>query len=224
MIFNNLDQVNTSNIPVVIVGSGPAAITLALELEKNYIKSLIIEAGEDKYNYDSQKNYKAEIIGDDISSLTHSRLRQFGGTSGHWGGWCKPLEDYNFNNWNINKNDLDKYSSRTCEILGIKNEFRNVELDRYFEQIEFQYSKVRFAKKFRNQIEKSKYIKLVLNTQVTYFGGDDNTTRYAACYSNGKKNKIKSKYFVLACGGIENSRILLWTKEKILALSTLIYL
>ena len=214
MIFNNLDQVNTSNIPVVIVGSGPAAITLALELEKNYIKSLIIEAGEDKYNYDSQKNYKAEIIGDDISSLTHSRLRQFGGTSGHWGGWCKPLEDYNFNNWNINKNDLDKYSSRTCEILGIKNEFRNVELDRYFEQIEFQYSKVRFAKKFRNQIEKSKYIKLVLNTQVTYFGGDDNTTRYAACYSNGKKNKIKSKYFVLACGGIENSRILLWTKEK----------
>ena len=28
------------------------------------------------------------------------------------------------------------------------------------------------------------------------------------------KKKISSKYFVLACGGIENSRLLLWTKEK----------
>ena len=26
--------------------------------------------------------------------LSESRLRQFGGTSGLWGGTCKPLEDY----------------------------------------------------------------------------------------------------------------------------------
>ena len=31
MIINSLDQLNISNIPVVIVGSGPAAITLALK-------------------------------------------------------------------------------------------------------------------------------------------------------------------------------------------------
>ena len=28
--------------------------------------------------------------------LSESRLRQFGGTSGLWGGTCKPLEDYTF--------------------------------------------------------------------------------------------------------------------------------
>ena len=99
MIFNSLEQINISNIPVVIVGSGPAAITLALELEKNNIDSLIIEAGEEKYNYDSQQNYKGEIVGDTISDLTHNRLRQFGGTSGHWGGWSKPLPNYDFYNW-----------------------------------------------------------------------------------------------------------------------------
>ena len=215
MIINSLDQLNISNIPVVIVGSGPAAITLALELEKNKIESLIIEAGEDEYSHDSQQNYKGEVVGKNVGDdLTHNRLRQFGGTSGHWGGWCKPLENYNFNNWNINKKDLDNYSNKACEILGIKNEFRNVELDSYFEQIEFQYSRVRFAKKFRNTIKKSNYIKLILKTQVTHFEGNDITTGYAVCFSNGKRYEIKSKYFVLACGGIENSRILLWTREK----------
>jgi len=215
MIINNLDQINISNIPVVIVGSGPSAITLALELEKNKIESLIIEAGEAEYSYDSQQNYKSEVVGGGMrGNLTHNRLRQFGGTSGHWGGWCKPLENYNFSNWNINKKDLEKYSSKACEILGIKNEFRNAELDNYFEQIEFQYSRVRFAKKFRDKIKKSNYIKLILKTQVTHFEGNDNTTHYAICYSNGKRYEIKSKYFVLACGGIENSRILLWTREK----------
>jgi 2-polyprenyl-6-methoxyphenol hydroxylase-like FAD-dependent oxidoreductase len=101
MIFKNLDQVDTTNIPVVIVGSGPAGITLALELEKNNIESLIIEAGDEKYSYDSQQSYNGEIVGDSISGLTHNRLRQFGGTSGHWGGWSRPLEEYNFEKWNI---------------------------------------------------------------------------------------------------------------------------
>ena len=40
MIFNSLEEINISNIPVVIVGSGPAAITLALELEKNGYESI----------------------------------------------------------------------------------------------------------------------------------------------------------------------------------------
>ena len=80
MIFNNLDQIDTSKIPVVIVGSGPAAITLAIELEKNNIDSLVIEAGEEKYNHESQQNYQGQIVGDSITGLTHNRLRQFGGS------------------------------------------------------------------------------------------------------------------------------------------------
>ena len=32
--------------------------------------------------------------------------------------------------------------------------------------------------------------------------------------NNKEKYELKSKIFILCCGGIENSRILLWTKEK----------
>ncbi len=214
MILNNLDQINLSKIPVVIIGSGPAAITLALELEKNNIESLVIEAGDEQYNHDSQQNYLGEIIGDDISSLTHNRLRQFGGTSGHWGGWSRPLEEYNFEKWNIKKEDLDKYSDNTCDILSIKNKFNKANLNKYFDQIDFQYSKVRFAKKYKNKISKSNKINLILKTQVTHFEGNNEKTQFVVCHSNGKRHTVYSKYFVLACGGIENSRILLWTKEQ----------
>jgi len=214
MILNNLDQINVSKIPVVIIGSGPAAITLALELEKNNIESLVIEAGDEQYNHDSQQNYQGEILGDDISSLTHNRLRQFGGTSGHWGGWSRPLEEYNFEKWNIKKEDLDKYSDNTCDILSIKNNFNKANLNKYFDQIDFQYSKVRFAKKYKNKISKSNKINLILKTQVTHFEGDNEKTQFVVCHSNGKRHIVHSKYFVLACGGIENSRILLWTKEQ----------
>ena len=103
MIFNSLDQINTFDFPVILIGSGPASITIALELEKKKISTLIIEAGKERYDHESQQNYDGEIVGDSIFGLTHNRLRQLGGTSGHWGGWCRPLEEYNFAKWNITK-------------------------------------------------------------------------------------------------------------------------
>ena len=86
MISKNLDNVNLDNFLVVIFGSGPAGITTALELEKKNIKCLIIEAGEENYSEESQELYQGKTIGDEIMPLSKSRLRQFGGTSGHWAG------------------------------------------------------------------------------------------------------------------------------------------
>jgi hypothetical protein len=175
---------------------------------------LLIEAGDENYSEISQKFYEGKIIGDPITDLSASRLRQFGGTSGHWGGWSKPMEKYNFDLWPLNANDLDIYLKRTCEILNINNQFRKSSLNEFFNQIEFQYSTVGFADKFKNHISKSNNIFLVLNTQLSHFVGSNNNTDYAVCISNSVIKKIRANYFVLACGGIENSRILLWTRNQ----------
>ena len=98
--------------------------------------------------------------------------------------------------------------------MGIKRKFDKTNLNKYLDQIQFQYSRVRFGKKYKNQIFKSDKIKLVLKTQVSHFEGNNKTTQFVVCYSNGKKYILPSKFFILACGGIENSRILLWTREK----------
>ena len=40
--------------------------------------------------------------------LSKSRPRQFGGTSGHWGGVSKPMEDYTLELWPIKPDDFNK--------------------------------------------------------------------------------------------------------------------
>jgi hypothetical protein len=214
MILKNLNNIDLDNFSVAIFGSGPAGITTALELEKKNIKCLLIEAGDENYSEISQKFYEGKIIGDLITDLSTSRLRQFGGTSGHWGGWSKPMEKYNFDLWPLKSEDLNIYLKKTCEILNINNQFRKSSLSEFFNQIEFQYSTVGFADKFKDHINKSNNIFLVLNTQLSHFVGSNNNTDYAICITNSVIKKIRAKYFVLACGGIENSRILLWTRKQ----------
>ncbi len=213
MIYNNIEEIINLNFPVLIVGSGPAGISVALKLEEKKVKCLIIEAGDEEYKEDSQAFYESKVIGDDITSLKYSRVRQFGGTSNQWGGWSKPMEEYNLSNWDIKINELKKYTEETCKILEIKNQFRKSNLDENFNQIEFQYSKVNFKEKYKSHIKNSKYINLILNTQITNFDGKENKTKSVKCIFNNKKYEIKSDYFVLATGGIENSRILLWTRQ-----------
>ena len=214
MILQNLNDINLDNFPVAIFGSGPAGITTALELEKKNIKCLLIEAGGENYSQTSQEFYKGKIVGDLVTDLSSNRLRQFGGSSGHWGGWSKPLEKYNFKLWPLKYNELNSYSKRTCEILNINNQFRKSSVNEFFNQVEFQYSRVRFAEKYKNHIESSNNIWLLLNTQLSHFVGHNKSVEHAECISNKSKKKITARYFILACGGIENSRILLWTRDK----------
>ena len=114
MISKNLDSLNLDGFPIVIFGSGPAGMSTALELEKKDINCLIVEAGDEYFSKNSQKFYKGEIIGDPLLDLSASRLRQLGGASGHWGGMCKPFEDYTFENWPIKSDELKPYLEKTC--------------------------------------------------------------------------------------------------------------
>ena len=194
MIYKKFEYIDTTNYPVVIFGSGPAGITLALELERKKINSIVIEAGDEDFSENSQNLYKSKFTLDKLTETTDSRLRQLGGTSGHWGGWCKPFDDYDLKFWPINVNEINKYKDQTCEILDIKNEFRKSKINNSLEQIEFQYSKVRFAEKYKNYIKNSKNISLFLNTQLSHFNEDRGRIVNAVCISNDyKKIIINSK-------------------------------
>ena len=214
MIFKNINEIINNNFDVVIVGSGPAGISTALKLEEKKIKTLILEAGSEEYSEKSQEFYSSKNFGDEVTDLKNSRLRQFGGTSGIWGGWSKPMENYNLSKWGIEYNQLDKYSDQACKILSIKNIFRKSNINKYFNQIEFQYSNVRFKEKFKDHISKSTYINLLMNAQVIQFSGEENLTKNVEFLFDGQNFKVSSNFFILAAGGVENSRILLYSKMK----------
>ena len=92
---------NKYNSTIIIIGSGPAGISTAIKLEKNKIKSLILEAGGIDYNKNSAEYLKGSVLGDKYPDLSTLRLRQFGGTSGLWGGNCNPFREDDFDGKNL---------------------------------------------------------------------------------------------------------------------------
>ena len=131
MIHKNIKEIIEKNFPVIIVGSGPAGITLAMSLEQRKIDCLIIEAGSEEYSDESQESYDAKVIGDQITDLKYSRLRQLGGTSGHWGGG-KPIEKWNVEKWGIEYDSFSKLKDQTCKILEIEDNFQQSKISNFF--------------------------------------------------------------------------------------------
>tara|TARA_B100001121_G_scaffold143851_1_gene125808 strand:+ start:1324 stop:2757 length:1434 start_codon:yes stop_codon:yes gene_type:complete len=208
MIFNNYNEIKDINFDLIIVGSGPAGISLALELEDEKISILIIEAGKNKFDDESQKFYDGDIIGDNYPPLSVTRLRQFGGSTGHWGGVCRSLEDHDFSNWPINKNDLDQFSNKAKKIINLKrNNFYKKKINNNFDLVRFEVSPLRFRDKYRNKIKNSKTIHLITESYVTKILGDKKINK-VIFFNKGQYFNLNSKYFVLACGGIENSKLM----------------
>jgi choline dehydrogenase-like flavoprotein len=100
-----------------VVGSGPAGMTLAFELERYGRSVILLEGGGLTWSDESQEIYKGDVIGDSYFELHRARLRYLGGSSGHWGGVTHYLvffkgERFEDTHWPIEK-DLDP-SWKTC--------------------------------------------------------------------------------------------------------------
>jgi hypothetical protein len=214
MIINNLEEIKNKFFFAIIIGSGPAGISTALGLEEKKIESLIIEAGGLNYDEKNIRYLEGAYVGDsDYATLPGSRGRQFGGTGNFWGGNCNPIQEEEFNNWPIKKINLDKYIVSAKKILNLKNNFFLEKFSNNLDLYNRDWSNVKFGDKYFDYIKKSKYINLSLNTIYQGSNGDNGKITSINCFK--KENyKLKSKYFILSCGGVENSRLLLWTKNN----------
>src|SRR6266702_8167288 len=81
---------------VCIVGAGAAGITLAREFSDAQVRVVLLESGGMDYEPETQALYEGQSIGRPFLDLTICRLRFFGGTTNHWGGWCLPLDEIDF--------------------------------------------------------------------------------------------------------------------------------
>lgn len=209
---------NSTNIDydIVIIGSGPAGITLSLQFSKSNLKIALLESGEKYYSDKSQEYYQGEVKGEFPRKLDEARLSMFGGTTGHWGGSCRNLDVHDFLQWPINKKDLDLYSEESAKILKINNSFKNENINENLDIIEYQQSVSNFAEDYFSEVEDSKNIHLYLQTVMTEMNGENFYTKNVKCYSKIYKKffNINGKIFILATGGIENSRILLLENQR----------
>lgn len=209
--------------PVTIVGAGPAGISLALRLEAQGISSLLVEAGGIDPAPESQDFYRGEVVGDPYFDLDIARLRMLGGSSNHWGGWCRPMDAHDFlprediphMGWPIRKADLDPYHSAAADILEL-GAFEDRPFAEDMREITIQHGHaVRFASKYLDHLSKSDRIFLILNTAVEHLAASDGHVSKLHLRTGPafEPVDIAPRYVVLACGGIENSRLLLWSNE-----------
>jgi len=113
---------------IAIIGAGAAGITLARELAGTHWRVALIESGSFDLDDDTQALYDGESGAVDYP-LAASRLRYFGGTTNHWGGWCRPLRPVDFEGrpglgipaWPIDRADLDPYYRRAADACQLNS-------------------------------------------------------------------------------------------------------
>jgi choline dehydrogenase-like flavoprotein len=227
---------------VCIVGAGAAGITLARELIGAGFRVALLESGSFDFDPDTQALYAGSDIGDPFLDLTVCRLRFFGGTTNHWGGWCLPLDPVDFkvrpglpySGWPFDLSYLVPWYRRAqpvCQLgpfdydlasWGVKqatipDPFRGPN----FEVRMLQESPpTRFGTVYRNELQQAANVTVYLNANALYFAANDEGTEISHLpvrTLSGVDLTFKSKYYVLAAGGIENARLLLLSGRTVAA-------
>lgn len=109
---------------LAIIGGGPAGIAIAMALAATRLKIVLLESGGLEFDAKTQSLYEGAKSGPPFPPLDASRLRFLGGSSNHWGGWCRPFDEVDFearealphSGWPIAKADLDRYFIRAHEL------------------------------------------------------------------------------------------------------------
>ena len=207
-----------------VIGSGPAGITLALELAKANNKVLLFESGT---AIDARADMPNAINYGHLRDGWWDRhsIRTLGGTSKVWTGWCVTLRERDFDNpavgvrWPIARPELVPYYRRAAEVLDRDPSIVDVETPLVPGFVYRPFSRAaptRFGLKYFDVLEKSSTIHVALASSVV--GLDADTSRSAVRtltyfhHSSGTTHQLAidpAQPVVLAGGGISNAQLLL---------------
>jgi len=214
---------------IVVIGAGAAGLTFVEKTLKqnNKLKICLIDAG-DRNNNNLNNFTKINFRNKKLNPVDLNRLFLFGGTTNHWGGYCRPLDPEDFiarnisngTSWPFKYDELKKFEKEAEKILQLNKSFNKLKklnneihsLKKFnIEEIDFDYSNTEvFSKKFiyfRNKVD------LKLNLIAYKLNIDEISNKVINLELIDTKNKHKIKLFaqkyVMATGGIETTRFLL---------------
>ena len=219
---------------ICIVGAGAAGVALARDMMKAGRDVCLLEGGGMDYEGRTQSLFEGENVGMEYYDLDHSRLRFFGGTTNIWGGRSVPLDPIDFekrdwvphSGWPITLDDLQDYYRIAHDSLELgeydyepgmweKLQLKPIEFDP--EEITTRFWRFddlaeRFNSRRSDDLINADNVRIVLHANTTGLQASENAsgiTRLDAQTLQGRKLQVKARHFVLACGAIENARLLL---------------
>jgi choline dehydrogenase-like flavoprotein len=226
-----------------VVGAGAAGITLAQEFVGSSINVCVIESGDIEFNWQTQALYEGANVGLRYFDLDICQIRYFGGNTNAWGGWCRPLDPIDFEHrpwvehsgWPFPAAELRPYyrhAHALCEIPSDDYDPRAAAVaigHPRAQLLSFDPAKVetsiyrfssptRFGRVYRETLRKAENVRCYLNANVLALRTTDDArtvTHLAVGCLSGTRFNVAAKHYVLAAGGIENTRLLLLSNDVV---------
>ncbi len=244
MIIDSRDLSDSSQIDcdICIVGTGPAGITLANELAGTGVQVCLAESGGLTRKSETQTSSVAEELGNSVE-VVDFQTRHFGGASNAWGGLLgrsmrlKQLDPIDLeardwvpnSGWPLEYGDLDPFYERAYKLLNhipqeaFTADQHHGQLLRAFHDdvmrttIYHLPKPIRFGKRFRSSLALAQNIRVLLHSPVVEIEEAESESKIKFAHvvtPAGHTHRIAARCFALACGGLENPRLLLGSTRK----------
>ena len=235
MTFHDARKLDVGSIAAdtCIVGAGAAGITLAREFVGGSQRVVLLEGGDFEFRHRSQFLYLGTNTGTPNYSTAWSRFRRFGGTTTRWAGQCRPFDALDFeardwvedSGWPMTGDELEPWYRRAQRVCNLgpydyspaawqlqDASALYVANDRLDTKI-YQFSHPSdFGAVYRAELAAAANVDVYLNANVVEIELDQHANSVGGvCVAtfNGRNIRVQARTYVLACGGIENARLLL---------------
>jgi choline dehydrogenase-like flavoprotein len=239
--LNDLESGAAIEADCCIIGGGPAGITLARTLGRAGIDSCLLESGGLAFEPEVQSLGDTAPTGDARSdhSVAPCRLRFLGGATNHWGGWCAPLTPMDLearpwvplSGWPIAWNELAHWYPQAHRLCQLGPYGADPATDSATDPVRrppslspdnlavryWQYSPpTRFGAHYRDELAASERVRVYLHANCVALDADSSGSRVLSARirnPDSRETRVRARRFVLACGAVENARLLLLSND-----------
>jgi choline dehydrogenase-like flavoprotein len=221
---------------LAVIGAGPAGIVVALEAANKGLSVVLLESGSRSFDPAVQElSEAAEWDSHRHAPLSLAVRRQVGGTSTIWGGRCVPFDPVDFTRrpflngaaWPVDYKEVQNYFQRACDwmVCG-RATFNSSEIPHLPSEIvpgfvdgsmlasslERWSLPTRFGTTYQERLERSPRVRLLTGVNCVEIvcprqGGKAESLK---CRTHaGGRITVAAKAFVVACGGLESTRLLM---------------
>ena len=232
-------------VDICIVGAGAAGSVLALELAKSGKKILLAESGGFHADPATQALYDLDFAGMPFRRNFVNRVREYGGACNIWTGRNMPYQPIDFSTrkwvnesrWPIELNTLTPFYERSGSYFNIPG-FSKFDLKCWASALDpieqtiiscqdlsttvslwaRNEARFGFGSGFQKEIESAKNIQTALWSNLVQLELQPNFSGVKSAEFkslNGNLLTVSAKNFILACGGLENARLLLLSDQQI---------
>lgn len=228
----------TLTADLCIVGGGPAGIAMALSLADSGLRVCLLESGGLDLEPAAQALTAGDTSGVPYFDLTESRHRLLGGSTAVWGARSAPMTELDLasrawvplSGWPLTLEELAPYYKAYHRLVDLHEPFDYGEgvwealgtdpppFDR--ERLRFtafQFGRILLlGRHYRRRLERASGLDVLLHANAVELctGGrhTDRIERVEVRTLDGRAFRVSAATFVLACGGLENARLLLLSR------------